>query len=113
MVQTPSWHHRRNRNQDDLLNGAGRSGNALIGRTRSPAINPFRTGPDDRCFYWPDFCFWLLEAEDVLCTAVALRALGAGVEKTGQDWIVDGVGVGGLTYDDIVIWAIPGPPPDC
>ena len=45
----------------------------------------------------------LLEAEDVLCTAVALRALGAGVEKTGQDWIVDGVGVGGLTSPDDIV----------
>ena len=45
----------------------------------------------------------LLEAEDVLCTAVALRALGAGVEKMGQDWIVDGVGVGGLTSPDDIL----------
>jgi len=39
----------------------------------------------------------LLEGEDVLCTAAAMRALGAGVErrKDGR-WIVDGVGVGGL-----------------
>jgi len=40
----------------------------------------------------------LLEGEDVLCTAAAMRALGAGVErrKDGR-WLVDGVGVGGLT----------------
>src|SRR5580693_7503627 len=39
----------------------------------------------------------LLEGEDVLCTAAAMRALGAGVERR-QDgrWIVDGVGIGGL-----------------
>jgi len=39
----------------------------------------------------------LLEGEDVLCTAAAMRALGAGVERQ-QDgrWIVDGVGIGGL-----------------
>jgi 3-phosphoshikimate 1-carboxyvinyltransferase len=39
----------------------------------------------------------LLEGEDVLCTAAAMRALGAGAERR-QDgrWLVDGVGVGGL-----------------
>jgi len=39
----------------------------------------------------------LLEGEDVLCTAAALRALGAGVER-GEDgvWRVQGVGLGGL-----------------
>lgn len=39
----------------------------------------------------------LLEGEDVLCTAAALRALGAGVER-GADgvWRVQGVGLGGL-----------------
>ena len=106
MVQTPWWHHRRTRNQDDLLTRfAGRSGNALIGRTKVPgdksishralmigAVSIGRTSVSG-----------LLEAEDVLCTAVALRALGAGVEKTGQDWIVDGVGVGGLTSPDDIV----------
>jgi 3-phosphoshikimate 1-carboxyvinyltransferase len=39
----------------------------------------------------------LLEGEDVLCTAAAMRALGAGVERLGDGrWQVDGVGVGGL-----------------
>jgi 3-phosphoshikimate 1-carboxyvinyltransferase len=39
----------------------------------------------------------LLEGEDVLATAAAMRALGAGVER-GADgtWRVDGVGLGGL-----------------
>ena len=39
----------------------------------------------------------LLEGEDVLRTAAAMRALGARVERTdaGQ-WLVDGVGVGGF-----------------
>ena len=39
----------------------------------------------------------LLEGEDVLCTAAALRALGAAVER-GEDgvWRVQGVGLGGL-----------------
>jgi 3-phosphoshikimate 1-carboxyvinyltransferase len=39
----------------------------------------------------------LLEGEDVLCTAAALRALGAGVERGGDGvWRVRGVGIGGL-----------------
>jgi 3-phosphoshikimate 1-carboxyvinyltransferase len=39
----------------------------------------------------------LLEGEDVLCTAAAMRALGAGVERQVDGrWLVDGVGVGGL-----------------
>ena len=39
----------------------------------------------------------LLEGEDVLATAAALRAMGATIERTGEgSWRVDGVGVGGL-----------------
>jgi 3-phosphoshikimate 1-carboxyvinyltransferase len=39
----------------------------------------------------------LLEGEDVLNTAKAMRALGAGVERTGTgEWSVRGLGVGGL-----------------
>ena len=39
----------------------------------------------------------LLEGEDVLCTAAAMRAMGAGVERLDDGrWRVDGVGVGGL-----------------
>lgn len=39
----------------------------------------------------------LLEGEDVLATATAMRAMGAKIERTGQgSWIVQGVGVGGL-----------------
>ena len=39
----------------------------------------------------------LLEGEDVLATAAALRAMGATIERTGEGtWRVDGVGVGGL-----------------
>ncbi|HEX3536347.1 MAG TPA: 3-phosphoshikimate 1-carboxyvinyltransferase [Stellaceae bacterium] len=46
----------------------------------------------------------LLEGEDVLATAAALRAMGAGVErKGGGRWIVDGVGVGGLAEPAEVI----------
>ncbi len=39
----------------------------------------------------------LLEGEDVLATAAALRAMGAQVERTGEGaWRIQGVGVGGL-----------------
>ncbi|MGE5953503.1 MAG: 3-phosphoshikimate 1-carboxyvinyltransferase [Qipengyuania vulgaris] len=38
----------------------------------------------------------LLEGEDVLATAAALRTMGAVIEKDGDDWVVDGVGVGTL-----------------
>jgi 3-phosphoshikimate 1-carboxyvinyltransferase len=43
----------------------------------------------------------LLEGEDVLATAAALRAMGASIERedtggTGPAWVIDGVGVGGL-----------------
>src|SRR3954469_14461668 len=43
----------------------------------------------------------LLEGEDVLATAAALRAMGAGIERAAPGhWIVDGVGIGGLTEPD-------------
>src|SRR5215468_3449733 len=46
----------------------------------------------------------LLEGEDVLATAAALRAMGAGVEHVaGGRWQVDGVGVVGLCEPDDVI----------
>lgn len=38
----------------------------------------------------------LLEAEDVLNTAKAMAAMGAGVERSGAQWHVAGRGVGGL-----------------
>jgi 3-phosphoshikimate 1-carboxyvinyltransferase len=39
----------------------------------------------------------LLEGEDVLATAAAMRAMGAHVERTGTgEWLVQGVGVGAL-----------------
>ncbi|WEK48393.1 MAG: 3-phosphoshikimate 1-carboxyvinyltransferase [Candidatus Andeanibacterium colombiense] len=39
----------------------------------------------------------LLEGEDVMSTAAALRAMGATIERTGEgEWTVDGVGVGAL-----------------
>jgi len=45
----------------------------------------------------------LLASEDVLGTAAALRALGAGIGRDCEDWIVDGVGVGGFVSPDDVI----------
>lgn len=39
----------------------------------------------------------LLEADDVLHTTKALRALGVSIDRSGKDWCVNGVGVGGLT----------------
>ncbi|OEJ69344.1 3-phosphoshikimate 1-carboxyvinyltransferase [Magnetovibrio blakemorei] len=39
----------------------------------------------------------LLEGEDVLCTAAAMRAMGAQVERLSEgEWVVNGLGVGGL-----------------
>jgi 3-phosphoshikimate 1-carboxyvinyltransferase len=38
----------------------------------------------------------LLEGEDVMATAAAMRAMGAQIEKTGDEWRIHGVGVGGL-----------------
>lgn len=38
----------------------------------------------------------LLEADDVMATASAMRALGARVEKHGDCWLVDGMGNGAL-----------------
>ncbi|WP_127520378.1 3-phosphoshikimate 1-carboxyvinyltransferase [Mesorhizobium sp. Z1-4] len=38
----------------------------------------------------------LLEGEDVIRTAAAMRAMGALVEKTGSEWIIQGVGNGCL-----------------
>ena len=42
----------------------------------------------------------LLEGEDVLATAAALRQMGATIEREGEDWVVDGVGVGTLLQPD-------------
>jgi 3-phosphoshikimate 1-carboxyvinyltransferase len=46
----------------------------------------------------------LLEGEDVLATAAAMRAFGAEVERTGEGaWSVHGVGVGGFAEPEDVI----------
>src|SRR3954451_5553816 len=46
----------------------------------------------------------LLEGEDVLATAAAMRAMGAGIvrEPDGR-WVVDGVGIGGLAEPQAVL----------
>jgi 3-phosphoshikimate 1-carboxyvinyltransferase len=39
----------------------------------------------------------LLEGEDVMSTAAAMRAMGASIERLPEgEWVIDGVGVGGL-----------------
>lgn len=46
----------------------------------------------------------LLEGEDVIATADAMRAMGATIERIGDgEWQVNGVGVGGLMTPDNVI----------
>jgi 3-phosphoshikimate 1-carboxyvinyltransferase len=45
----------------------------------------------------------LLEAEDVLATAAALRALGADIRRDAEGWRVTGRGVGGLAEADQVL----------
>lgn len=45
----------------------------------------------------------LLEGEDVLATAAALRAMGAKIEKKDSSWTVNGVGVGGLMQPETAI----------
>ena len=45
----------------------------------------------------------LLEGQDVLDTAKAMRAFGAEVEKRGDTWHVNGVGVGGFAEPEQVI----------
>ncbi|WP_156842108.1 3-phosphoshikimate 1-carboxyvinyltransferase [Novosphingobium aquimarinum] len=46
----------------------------------------------------------LLEGEDVLATAAAMRAMGAQVERTGEgEWRVDGVGVGSLLQSQVAL----------
>lgn len=45
----------------------------------------------------------LLEGEDVLRTADAMRALGATISRDGSDWVVEGRGVGQLREPDDVL----------
>ena len=46
----------------------------------------------------------LLEGEDVLATAAAMRAMGAQIERTGDgNWTVNGVGVGGLMQPAVAL----------
>ena len=43
----------------------------------------------------------LLEGEDVLSTAAAMRAMGASiVRQDSGEWLINGVGVGGLLQPD-------------
>ncbi len=57
----------------------------------------------------------LLEGEDVLATAAAMRAMGATIVR-GEDgvWTIDGVGVGGLLQpQQRSTWAIRAPRRGC
>lgn len=45
----------------------------------------------------------LLEGQDVLDTARAMRAFGAEVDKQGDTWVIHGVGTGGFAEPDNVI----------
>jgi 3-phosphoshikimate 1-carboxyvinyltransferase len=45
----------------------------------------------------------LLEGEDVLATADAMRAFGATVARDGETWVIQGVGVGGFSEPEAVI----------
>lgn len=45
----------------------------------------------------------ILEGEDVIATANALRFLGVSIQKNNDVWIVDGVGVGGLHEPEAVL----------
>ena len=46
----------------------------------------------------------LLEGEDVLATAAAMRAMGASIERLADGtWVVDGVGVGGLLQPETAL----------
>jgi 3-phosphoshikimate 1-carboxyvinyltransferase len=46
----------------------------------------------------------LLEGEDVLATAAAMRAMGASIERHDDGtWVVDGVGVGGLLQPETAL----------
>ncbi|RZM25889.1 MAG: 3-phosphoshikimate 1-carboxyvinyltransferase, partial [Sphingomonas sp.] len=46
----------------------------------------------------------LLEGEDVLATAAAMRAMGATIERQDDGiWVVDGVGVGGLLQPETAL----------
>ena len=45
----------------------------------------------------------LLEGEDVLATADAMRTFGADVTRDGETWVIHGVGVGGFGEPEAVI----------
>lgn len=45
----------------------------------------------------------LSEGGDVAATAAAMRAMGARIARDGGDWIVDGVGVGGLLQPEAAL----------
>lgn len=47
--------------------------------------------------------YGMLEGEDVICTANALRQMGVNIQKSGEVWEVEGVGIRGLREPNNVI----------
>jgi 3-phosphoshikimate 1-carboxyvinyltransferase len=80
----------------------GRRGQALAGRARVPGDKSI----SHRAFLFGGLASGrtrvtgLLEGEDVLATGRAMRAMGARIEREGEAWLVDGVGVGCLLEPD-------------
>ena len=74
---------------------------------RSPALKGVARVPGDKSISHRSFMFGglasgetritgLLEGEDVMRTGEAMKAMGARIEKTGGEWIINGVGNGCL-----------------
>lgn len=85
-----------------------------LSSTKSPALQGSLTVPGDKSIshraliissmaYGVSKISGLLEGEDVICTANALRQMGVPIEKHGDVWHVNGVGFGGLKEPDNVI----------
>lgn len=77
---------------------ASLAGNALIGSMRVPGDKSIshRSMMFGAMARGRTTVSGLLEGDDVLATAQAMRQLGAKIEKSGESWLVDGVGVGGF-----------------
>ncbi len=85
----------------------------LIAR-KSPALAGDVTVPGDKSISHRSLIFGalaigetritgLLESEDVLNTAAALRAMGVPIAREGSTYVVKGVGIGGLTAPDAAL----------
>ncbi|PPR10846.1 MAG: 3-phosphoshikimate 1-carboxyvinyltransferase [Alphaproteobacteria bacterium MarineAlpha11_Bin1] len=106
MVRNWSKYLVRTQTQDeDLTKLAARSGTALNGTISVPGDKSIshRALMIGAVAVGSTKVYGLLESEDVLRTADALRALGVSIDKSGESWVVDGVGVGGLTSPEDVL----------